>query len=656
MSAAKSTGLRCLGAWITMVFAGVISVCGATLEVSLARVLNAFDRGAWQEAYALMETFEQVFGEEPEFLQPEVQNGWLARLGWAALASSEWQRAQQAFESWMERFTKPMGVRRMVLYGYAQSLEQLTEFELAIQAWEAYLQTVMDRPAVVDLAKLRMADLHAMAGNMDDALNTALPVVTAGATQQLREEAGLRSLRWQISEHRTEQLWEIWQLFPDPMQMAEPIAWSRYWLLAAEQMLRDGDAQLAWQLLRSLPDRERMLIGALRQREDWHSRLQRRESGIGSTRQDSMPWQQLHQNRLGRLEQQVSWLSAQVDFDARLQMMRGQAAFVNRRWYEAGFIWQLLSTDAAICEELRADAHYRWILALHARKDWELLESAVQQYRASYPNSAQLPAVLFTAADALHSQGRTAAALSLLAHLIEDFAEHPLLAFWEFSRGMILLSTGRWQDALPFFQRSAEIPSQFNIVELAQLWEALAWMEGDEHQRALAILSPLVTNLPMDHPQRAPALYHRARCLRAVSDSRGALRDCAEFINHYNDHPLIAETHVLAGELNQEVGRWAIALDHFKSIEPERGVLFTHAAFQVVEFIGPWKIGPSCELILPVMCCWPPSTDWGAARKRFNSKWSPLPSSIDLMKPGLNLLRVGSCWRIVRAAETQLNC
>lgn len=550
---------------------------GGTFESALREALSAFERGDWVEAHGRMQAFESVFGEEPEFKEEGLRRGWLPRRGWAALAAGDTAQALLAFGAWLESYSTPVQVLRLVSYGYAETLEQQGELESAIEAWRKYESSERQRPAMAEMARLRTADLKKSLGRTGEALTLVADLHASAVTEQLKEEAALRWLEW-ATEHGD--LCAIRQLTAERLDITghtEPVAWFRAWMAASQQLLWEGDEETAWQVLRRLPSRDSLVRVTRLRTRDWRQRLQ--TTGAGN-RSANLQWQQFHGNRLQRLEQQERWLESAGDLQEHLLMMRGQAAFSSGRQNEAAFLWRHLAQAPGSDQDLRKDAHFRWILALHALSSWTDLEHAVLSFRSQYPDSEKLPHILFTAADALRQQGHAEAALTMLGTLIQDHPSHDLLAYWEFSRGMIELNRGRWHNAVDYFQRSSRLPSSYQIAEAAQLWEALAWFEGEHAREALNLLNPLIEGLPQDHPQHAPALYHRARVQRAQDRGTNALADCRKFLRLHGDHPLAAETKVLTGELYLEAGNANLALQYFAEVPVARGLLYEHAAFQ----------------------------------------------------------------------------
>lgn len=551
-----------------------------TLGATFQRALVAFHARDYGAALAGFEALETVFGTEPEFaeLLPSLLPVW----GYSALQSAQYERAVALFGRFLEDYPDKPTWRDFVQLGLAEALRAADRPEAAIRAYEHFIDANPDQAEAM-LSRFKLAELQLEHGQIDAGLDRLQAFSElAGVPGYLRAQARLRALqacgRWANWDRALVLLFDFdWQSHQTP----EVIALSTTALQLGERLLAAGRADAALMALRWVLPRRQLLVEQSRRLEIVRAAhgAQARAVHQGGGPQ-AMLWSDYWSALIAHLEAQLETFVSRQDHTPGLQIRVGQALLQLERFASAWVLFRALTQDESLPEDVRAAAHFRWLLAAHGLEEWDEVNRIAEAFWACYPDDPAVPRVRFVVAQAAQHQQRHAEAVQRLSDLLEDFPDHPLAAQWRFSRGLNHALDRAYPEARADFSAYLEKFPQGRQRDLALLWQGLTNFFDRDYDGAIARFDEALASLEPTSPVYPEVHYHRANACYAKRDFTAALRESKAFTERFPRHRRADEMRALGGDCLTGLGQWEAALAQFSSIGEDAGAAYVYAVFQ----------------------------------------------------------------------------
>lgn len=574
-------------AWLLLgclVLCGVSSVEGQarrqlTLEAAVQEAFAAFAAGDFAGAASRFEQIERDFGREAEFRSETLQRSILPMRGYAELMRGRASAAIPFFERYLETAAGDDRRRSFVEFALAQAYQAAGRPEDAIAAYIRYIQRHPRAPEA-GIATLRVAELRVLIGAIDAAIEGLNQFYRSPGPFTMRQQARLRALQLALDN--------------DLMKVGADILLQTQWAmegmpelaLLSFSALRLGDhflqneepgrALQAYRLVSPLDILRERQAARLR---DLRASVEARRARADAARDGA--WIEHFSGVVARLESLMTQLEEMEDYTPGFLMRYGMAFFGDGRLREARIVFQRLAESARWPEELRREAHYRWILTLQEEADWAGALAVADVFLRRYPGAPELPLTLFLIANAYQQQGDSNAAVDVLTRLVDEFADHRLHSRWIFARGFNQLFTEAYAGARADFATFQRVSQERSLVDNAALWHALAWFFERQNERALEELQALERRFPQDHYLYPEVAYRLGAVLYAMRRYEDALAQIRLYTEQFPQDGNFFEALVLEGDTLMAMGRLDEALMAFARVPPEQTRLFAYGVFQV---------------------------------------------------------------------------
>jgi tetratricopeptide (TPR) repeat protein len=552
------------------------SVSGATLQQLVDQAVTAFTGGEYHESYWTFESIELDFGMEPEFLEPEFQKTILPVRAYAAMMADRPTDALIHFQTLLADHEVSPGLRGFALYNTAIALSQVDALAQATAAFREF-RTSFAGSKEAHLACLQEADLLAEIGEVDAADGLLQNFYESEAPESLRMQGRLRALQIASETGDSERVHHL--LFETDWQVASmpDIAVLSFAAVQAGDLLLENhmhaEAVRAYRL--SLP-RDK-LIEKQRERLSMTKHAFRQQAALASS-----IWKSHYSQLISRLERQLARLEAMADYTPGLYLRRGQAYLLGKRFREASILFRTIAQSDEYDKALRAQAHYRWILALNAAENWDEARRAANTFVRRHPDHSLTNSALFLIARAYQGEGAFSEAIGVLDDLIAKAPKDRQAPRWYFTRGYNYSVLEDQGEARANFEAAVERYPDSELVTQLKMWAALTFFFDRNYESALTRLQALTAN-SRTHPLYPEIRYRTANVLYAMRKHEEALAVIETLIQKFPEHYRYAETLALKGDIYMGLGELVTAAHAFQKVPADDRQLYDYAVFQAAK-------------------------------------------------------------------------
>ncbi|MGB0745320.1 MAG: tetratricopeptide repeat protein, partial [Opitutales bacterium] len=293
-------------------------------------------------------------------------------------------------------------------------------------------------------------------------------------------------------------------------------------------------------------------------------------------------WKNYSNQLIARLTRQMQRLETMPDYTPGLYLRRGQAYLLGTRYREASILFKSIALEEGFEKELRAEAHYRWILALNEAGKWQEAREVADLFIKEHPSHSLANSALFLVARSYQSEGLFFDAIQVLDDLIQKFPRDRQAPRWYFTRGYNYSILERQQVARENFEAGVKEFPESELRTQLSLWAALTHFFEKDYGTALSKLRTLKKQ-SAQHPLYPEILYRTANVLYAMREHEDALRIASKLIEKYPEHYRYAESLVLKGDIFMGMGELTTAAHAFRQVPPEDAHLYDYAVFQTAK-------------------------------------------------------------------------
>lgn len=553
---------------------------GMTFDDLVNAAIEAFSSQRLGEAASLFDELESTFGREPEFTDEDLQRAILPAWGYALLVSDNAPRAVEIFERFLAAFPTAARQRPFVLFSLALAHRRLEDPERAYETYTRFIAEFPER-AEAGIAILRQAEIRFQQSRSNEGLELLENYYTRpDGPDTLKAQARIRALKEALAIEdlpyaRNLLLDTDWQI--DTMPELGVLAFAA--LAMGDYLLEQKQFQDAIRSYRLVPPKDVLIAGQKARMEAVRNAFQSRSARQAAG--DDAIWRDHYDRLLTRVQETLRQLEEAEDYTPAFLLRYGQAFLLAERPHEAWIVFESLVRDPLLPENIRREAHYRWILAAQNLQRWEDALRIARSYIDLYPDAPDAPMAFFLIANAFQSLQDYKQAVAVLTDIIENYPDHPQRPRWLFTRGFASLLDDSMLAARDDFSRYIDEFPDGLLAPNARLWEALTWFFQKNYPQAHAKLTELLRELPANHPVAPEVRYRLASVDYAQRSYDQALSGIQHFLQNYPGHFRAPEALVLKGDILMGLGQLTEATTVFKQVTPEALDLFPYSVFQV---------------------------------------------------------------------------
>ena len=547
-----------------------------TLQEQTERAVQAFGESDYASCYGHFETMELDYGTEPEFIAYKFQQMILPLRGYAALMTDRPTEALIYFKRLLHQNNLDRGLLAFVLFNQAIAQSQTQALAPAAQSFQQF-QRLFPGTHEAALALLQEANLRFEIGETLQAETLLDNFYESDAPETLRMQARLRAL--QIAGET------------QSVDRARTILFETNWDVAAMPdiailsfaALDIGDLLLEEERYKDAIRAYRLTLPHVALIEKQHERLQAAKATLTKNGlYASAIWKSHYLQLIARLENQLELLETMASYTPGLYLRSGQAYLLGKRYREAILLFRSVANSKDFDEDIRAESHYRWILALSDAGKWEEARETAQAFFEEHPGHQLVNRATFLIARAYQLEGRYLEAIEVLEDLIDHFPDDPQAPRWYFTRGYNFCALENYSAAREDFDLGLERFPESNLAHQTQLWRGLSFFFERDYSASLTVLNTLLEN-SRTHPLYPEILYRTANVYYAKRDYKNALSIIDTLIRDFPNHYRTSEALVLRGDTFMGLGELERAIEAFEQVSTGNAKLFDYAVFQTTK-------------------------------------------------------------------------
>ncbi len=577
--------LKLIVSWMALLCL-MARVGAQTFQHKADEAIALFGEGLYSDAYWAMESIQLEFGEEPEFTTKAFQHAIMPLWAYAALLADRPTDALVYFSEILLKHAPSSSMRAFVLYNAAIAQSQAGALAAAAQTFRVFKESYPGSNEAA-LALLQEADLLYEIGESEQSLILLNEFYGSEGPHSLRMQARLRALQIAGEIEDTEQAQAL--LFEtnwDVSAMPDIAVLSFAALDAGDLLLSDGQYAAAIRAYRlTLP--HLVLIEKQTERLEVAQLAQSRQTPYASA-----IWRSHSAQVIARLKTQLERLEAMEDYTPGLFLRSGQAYLLGTRYREATILFREIAQNETFERAIRAEAHYRWILALSEADKWSEARLCAADFLEQHPEHSLANSALFLIARAFQGEGKYFDAIDVLDQLIENFPTDIQAARWYFARGYNYSVLEKQETARNNFLEGLEKYPKSPLVPQLKLWAALTFFFDRDYSTCLEHLNKLEKALK-GQPVYPEILYRTANTNYAAHDYEKALKYTGNLIKDYADHHRVAEALALRGDIYMGLGELLLAVQAFKKVPHDDATLYDYSIFQISKIykaLGDYKL------------------------------------------------------------------
>lgn len=547
-----------------------------TLQEQTEHAIQTFGEGDYIACYWQFEAMELDYGTEPEFIAYNFQQMILPFRGYAALMADRPTDALVYFKRLLNQGHLDRGLLAFILFNQAIAQSQTQALAAAIQSFQQF-QRVFPGTHEAALALLQEADLCFAIGETLRAETLLDNFYESGAPNTLRMQARLRALQI-ASETQT-------------VDRARKILFETDWDVAAMPdiailsfaALDIGDLLLKEERYKDAIRAYRLTLPHAALIEKQGERLQAVEAKLAQKKlYASTVWKSHYQQLIARLKSQLELLKTMANYTPGLYLRSGQAYLLGKRYREAILLFRNVATHAHFDKDIRAESHYRWILALSDAGRWQDARKTAHAFFEEHPEHRLVNSALFLVARAYQLEGRYLEAIEVLDDLIDHFPDDSQAPRWYFARGYNFCALENYRAARESFDLGLEHFPESNLAHQTLLWRGLSFFFERSYPESLAVLNTLLED-SQTHPLYPEMLFRTANVYYAQRDYKNALSIIDTLIDDFPNHHRTSEAQALRGDTFMGLGELERAVQAFGQVPSGDAKLFDYAVFQITK-------------------------------------------------------------------------
>ena len=496
---------------------------------------------------ALMQT--QKFGPAVEAIEearkipeitPDKQENLSFWLGVSLMQTGETAKAREALGEFMEKFPRSRRREDAALLSATLLVTEGDKKEAA-----ASLGAIRKNPDSVHGGRAAVLELHSLIESGQD--DAALRLVTemAGQQDRITQLATFQTLAMQLGE----------------------------------KFLEQDKPREAIRALQTISTHERLLEQQQRRLEDVKTKLEAIEA-------DPTPdvFQRAHLRQVAReIEKELQNLQKTQAFDASVRFRMASAFHQQERYRECALLLddmlRLMEPDNVV-ETASLSALQSWMAI--ERND-KAVETS-QLFEKNFPQSKQLPLVLYLRGTAQQRDDQFDEAVATFAALREKFPKSEQAPRAFFMQGFTQLLAERNEEAAATLAEFAKKHPDHELAEPANYWRGSALAFAKKFPEAREVLGAHAQKFPKGS-LLGPAAFRQAYCAQSMKDYETAEAELKAYLKNYPDSAESNEARLLLGDALLAQAKSDEGKEVYASVPAEAGRFHEDAQFKLAKVL-----------------------------------------------------------------------
>lgn len=335
---------------------------------------------------------------------------------------------------------------------------------------------------------------------------------------------------------------------------------------------RYTDAVACLQLIWS---RERLLMHQTKRLKVLQDRL------TAARQRKSGAYQQLQLGQMiAKVKREVEGFREIESFDAAVRMRLARAFQMMPRYREAALVLEAMLEELApdaVVEKASVNLVQCWIQT----ENWQRAVIAARQFESTFPDSKELPLVLFMKGQAQQNGGEYSDSVITFDGIVRKQGTVEISPSALFMAGFSELLREDYAAALDRFEALPEKYPDSPVVEKALYWKGMALSLAKEHARSRDVMQAYLDDYGKDARHSGAATFRRAYSAQSMKDYGTSIPEMEAFLRNYPGHELRSEALLLLGDALVTTGYLDEGISRYTQIPSSDTKFFEEGWFKV---------------------------------------------------------------------------
>jgi len=363
--------------------------------------------------------------------------------------------------------------------------------------------------------------------------------------------------------------------FPRIDEMLQIATFQTLSLQLGSTFLEQGRLRDAIVCLQRVWSRDRLL----RHQQD---RLKKLEDALAAIQaqpnSDSYRKFQLNQT-IAKVRRELENFEKIEDFDAALRLRLATAFLGMERYREAALILEEMLTKmppTPIVEAASVTLVQSWMQI----ERWSRVEQAAVAFEEKFPESAQLPQVLYLRGSALQQANDQAAAIAAFESILERFPDSDFAARAQFMKGFSQLLAEQNAEAVLSFDEFAKNYPDHELREASAYWKGMGFSLNKQFPECRDAMDAYLSQYPAGS-FKGLATFRKAYAGHSMMDFSLSLKELPAYLANFPGHESRDEALILYGDALMNEGEIDRGIEVYKQIDPSNTRFFEEAWFKI---------------------------------------------------------------------------
>ena len=363
--------------------------------------------------------------------------------------------------------------------------------------------------------------------------------------------------------------------FPHMDQMLQIATFQTLALQLGSNFLEKGEYRKAIAALQRVWNHDRLI----RYQEDRLTELQD-ALGAAEAQPKSDPYRKFQlKQMIAKVKRELENLDKIQNFDSALRLRLATAFQAMRRYREAALIMEDM-LDVMPPDPVVESASLGLVQCWSAIDRWPKAIEAAQTFQKKFPNSKQLPMVMYLEGIAQQRMNDQEAAIATFELIRKKFPESSFAARAMFMAGFSQLLADKNKDAIKTFEEFPEAYPKADLAEAAAYWRGMAYSLDKQFPKSREVFDDYLDRYK-DGSYRGLAVFRKAYAAQSMRDYKTSIRELNDYLKKYPGHESNDEALVLLGDALMDQGQIEQGIAAFKRISPDDKKFFEEGWFKV---------------------------------------------------------------------------
>lgn len=287
----------------------------------------------------------------------------------------------------------------------------------------------------------------------------------------------------------------------------------------------------------------------------------------------------LYGQMIAKVKREIENFRKIPNFDSALRLRLATAYQAMKRYRESALIMEAMLNEMEPDPVVEA-ASVNLVQSWNEIERWPKAIEAAQTFVAKFPQSAQVPLVLYLQGVAEQKNLNFDEAVATFETITKNHPKSEFAPRAQFMKGFSLLLAERNPEAIAAFEEFPKRHPDHEMAEPAAYWRGMAYSLDKQFPRSREVMDEYLAKYK-DGQYRGSAVFRKAYCAQQMEDYDTSIKELYGFLRQFPGHEENSEARVLLGDALMNEGRMDEGIAAFAGISREDVRFYEEGVFKV---------------------------------------------------------------------------